>query len=69
MLLTIIITMCIIVIGSGIIIALGEFYNWDEVVTILLCMLWPMFLLASPLIVIGFISYKITTYMLEKYRK
>lgn len=61
-----IITMCIVVIGSGIITALGEFYNWDEIVTILLCILWPVFILVSPLIVIGFISYKVTTLILEK---
>lgn len=58
--------MCIVVIGSGIVMALGEYYNWDEIVTILLCILWPMLLLASPLIVIGFISYKVTTLILEK---
>lgn len=61
-----IITMCIVVIGSGIITALGEFYNWDEIVTILLCILWPVFILVSPLIAIGFASYKVTTLILEK---
>lgn len=61
--------MCIVVIGSGIILALGEFYNWDELFTSLICMFWPMFLLASPLIAIGFISYKVAISMLKKYRK
>jgi hypothetical protein len=58
--------MCTIVIGSGIILALGEFYNWDECDILLLCIIWPMLLLASPLIAIGFASYKITTLILEK---
>lgn len=61
--------MCIVVIGSGTIFALSEFYNWDELVTVLLGILWPVLLLVSPLIAIGFISYKVTTLILKKYRK
>lgn len=59
--------LCIYVIGIGIIAA---FYNGNNEETIIpLALFWPVILLVSPVIMVGYIAYVITKRIKERFDK